>query len=415
MAILKDYIYNPRNPYPAYAWLRSQSRPYFYRREQSWLVSRYEQVAFVLRDSRFSKQLPSEDRSPLSNTMLFQDPPNHRRLRDAVVQAFAERPMENIQKSIRIVADRLIDQVEANSQMDFIQQFAGPLPVAIIADMLGVDSGDIKSIQEWTEALVRAGVPGESNADLLHAGAKAVTSMGHFFADLINDSCSLSKENLLSSLIRPISALPHGKLSEDELIGTCMLLMIAGHETTINLLGNGLYLLLTHPEQLALLRSDDSLIANAIEEVLRFESPVQRGTYRCTKEAVEVGEVLIPAGSIVVALIGAANRDPVIFENPDTFNILRNPNPHLGFGQGIHFCLGASIARQEALIALTRLLHRLPNINLLIQKQQSISKRRRLFNILSGRSLSLFSQGTFIPSWSHNPIVRGLTSLPITW
>jgi cytochrome P450 len=239
--------------------------------------------------------------------------------------------------------------------------------------------------------------------------------MGQFFSDLITDSFSLARNNLLSALVRPEAELPHGPLTDSELAATCMLLMIAGHETTVNLLGNGLYLLLSHPEQLSLLRDNDSLMSNAIEEILRFESPVQRGTYRCTKESVEVGGILIPAGSTVTALIGSANRDPEIFDNPDTFDILRNPNPHLGFGQGIHFCLGASLARQEASIAFTRLLARLPNLRLQDHQRLHISKRRRLFNTFAGRLPNLFAQSPCVDRWGDNTIVRGLTSLPIVW
>ena len=407
------YAYHHQNPYPAYAWLRSQSGPYFHQPEDTWLVSCYEQVSFVLRDSRFSKQLPSDDRSPLSSTMLFQDPPNHRRLRDAVSIAFSAQGPLDVQSMISCASDHLLDRIATESSIDFIQDFASPLPIAIITALLGIEADIIDHIHQWTNALLRAGVPGENNLEILRAGAEAVQAMGEFFSTLIKDSSSLTKSKLLSALIRPEEDLPHGPLTDSELIGTCMLLMIAGHETTVNLLGNGLYLLLTHPDQLALLRDDSTLMPNAIEEILRFESPVQRGTYRCAKEAVEVGNVLIPAGAMVAAMIGAANRDPDVFEDPEVFNILRTPNPHLGFGQGIHYCLGASIARQEAAIALQRLFARFPNICLVQPQQSQISRRRRLLNTLTRRSPGLFAKTPSYPCWERNTIVRGLTSLPI--
>lgn len=242
--------------------------------------------------------------------------------------------------------------------------------------------------------MVRAGVPGENNLEILRAAAEATQAMGQFFSILIKDSSSFAKSNLLSDLIRPEGDLPHGPLTDSELIGTCMLLMIAGHETTVNLLGNGLYLLLAHPDQLAFLRDDGSLIPSAIEEILRFYSPAQRGTYRCAKEPVEVGNIVIPAGAMVAAMIGAANHDPDVFENPEVFNILRNPNPNLGFGKGINYCFGASIARQEAAIRLQRLFERLPNIFLVQRQQSRIPRRRRPFNTLTRRSPGLFKKNS---------------------
>lgn len=411
----REFTFLPQNPYLGYSWLRSQPNPYFHESEQTWLVSRYEQVAFVLRDPRFSKELPAEDQSPLSSTMLFQDPPNHRRLRDVVVQAFTALSSQNIQHAISIAAERLINQLENQSSMDFIKQFASPFPIAIMADLLGIEPEFNQRIHDWTEALVKAGVPGENNPEVLMAGSKSVQEMGQFFSIHVADHSSMKKDNLMSALKQPSCSLPHGRLSHSELAGTCMLLMIAGHETTVNLLGNGLYLLLTHSEQLLRLREDPTLMPDAIEEVLRYESPVQRGTYRCTKEPVKVGEVIIPAGANVTALIGAANRDPAIFNDPESFLITRKPNPHLGFGQGIHFCLGASLAREEASIAFRQLFSRLSNLRLKDMPKSKTSKRQRLFNALTGRLPNLFAQAALVPRWDSNTIVRGLKSLPIEW
>lgn len=409
------FVYHQQNPYPAYAWLRSRTGPYFHEPEQTWLVSRYDQVAFVLRDSRFSKELPKEDQSPLSNTMLFQDPPNHRRLRDAVAQAFAAQSPKRLQNAIYSAADGLIDRIESQSSVDFIQQYASPLPIAVMAEMLGITSDFFQRIHDWTEALVRAGVPGEKNPKVLLAGSEAVQAMGQFFSSLTTENSSVENNNLLSALVHPTVDLPHGPLTNSELAGTCMLLMIAGHETTVNLLGNCLYLLLSHPAQLSYIEADPGMLLNAIEETLRFESPVQRGTYRCTKEPVRIGDVMIPACSNVTALIGAANRDPDIFDHPDTFDITRKSIPHLGFGQGVHFCLGASLAREEASIALTRLFMRLPSLRLQEHAPCQLSRRRRVFNTITGRLPNLFAQKRFQPCWDPNTIVRGLTSLPVEW
>jgi len=401
------------DPYPAYAWLRSQPGPFFYESEQTWLVSRYEHVAFVLRDSRFSKQLPADDRSPLASTMLFQDPPNHRRLRETVASAFTPQRIANLTATITRVADRLIDNFEDRKEIDFIRDFANPLPVALIADMLGVSSESTHLIHAWTDSIVKAGVPSVTDINVLQAGGEAIAAMAGFFSDLVADQRSFPSDTLLADLLKSDIDPSYGRLTDQEIVGTCMLLMIAGHETTVNLLGNGLYLLLTHPEQMSLIKQNPSLINTAIEEILRFESPVQRGTYRCAKETVELGGSLITAGTVVGALIGSANRDENIFQNASKFDIKRDPNPHLGFGQGTHFCLGSSLAREEAAIAFNRLFKRLPNIQLQLSSQRRPSLPRRILaRIKHAYTQPKVNKQNSI--WISNTIVRGLNSLPVT-
>lgn len=392
------------DPYPVYAGLQSLPGPTFHEPERTWLVSRYEQVALVLKDPRFSKELPATDRSPLSATMLFRDPPEHRRLRGAVAAAFTPQRIRGLTAHIEKVADRLIDSFEDRRRIDFIADFATPFPVAVISEMLGVSEADGAPMCRWTAALVAAGAPGVTDPDVLRAGGEAVAAMAGFFTGRIRDERADPGDTLLSALI---AGQGDDGLDDGELLGTCMLLMIAGHETTVNLLGNGLHLLLSHPDQLESLKREPSLMASAIEEMLRFESPVQRGTYRRTLEAVGIGGTTIPAGALVGALIGAANRDPEVFASPDRFDIRRRPNPHLAFGNGIHYCIGAELARLEAAIAFRRLLERAPNLRPSVTRPA----RRRWWDRLFGRSRPEIPRSPWIPS----TIVRGLTSLLVEW
>ena len=398
------------DPYPTYARLREQPGPAFFEPEQTWLVSRYEQVAVVLKDARFSKQLPPTDRSPLSRTMLFQDPPRHRRLRESVAVAFTPQRIRQLTDHIGVVADRLIDGFERRGRVDFIADFAMPLPVSLIAEMLGVPTDAASRMCQWTEALVRAGAPGVTDQGVLQAGGAAIAAMAAFFSDRITDERRRPGETLLAGLLE--ADVEGGRLDDEELLGTCMLLMIAGHETTVNLLGNGLHLLLTHPDQRDLLQRQPELMPSAVEEMLRFESPVQRGTHRRTTEPVELGGTTIPTGSLVGALIGAANRDPEVFPEPDRLDIRRTPNPHLAFGNGVHYCLGATLAREEAAIGLSRLFARLPGVRLAPAAAVQANKRDWLRAWWRSPAPTDSTAG---PLWKPNPIVRGLVALPIAW
>lgn len=395
--VIDDAFY--ADPYPAYVRLRSSPGPTFHEPEQTWLVSRYDQVAVVLKNPRFSKELPPTDRSPLSATMLFRDPPAHRRLRDAVAAAFTPQRVRSLAAHIEKVADRLIDSFESCRRIDFIADFATPLPVALIAEMLGVAESDGPRMCAWTAALVAAGAAGVTDPEVLRAGAEAVAAMATFFAERLRDERANPGDTLLASLL---AAEGDAKLTDEELLGTCMLLMIAGHETTVNLLGNGLHLLFAHPEQMEVLKREPAVMPSAVEEMLRFESPVQRGTYRRTTEPIEIGGTTIPAGALVGALIGAANRDPDVFPDSDRFDIRRTPNPHLAFGHGIHYCIGAELARQEAGIAFTRLFARLPHL------RPGKAAPGRWWAAWRGRQKAS-------PRWIPSTVVRGLRELPIEW
>lgn len=393
------------DPYPTYARLRERPGPTHSEAERTWLVARHDQATIVLKDPRFSKALPPEDPSPLSNSMLFRDPPDHRRLREAVGGAFTPRRIRSLTERIAAVADRLIDSFAGRRRIDFITEFAMPLPVSLIAGMLGVPDGHAQRMCDWTRALVRAGSSVGNDPALMTEAGAAVAAMSAFFAERVADERARPGDTLLAELI---AATPGGRpLGPEELLGTCLLLMIAGHETTVNLLGNGLWLLLTHPGQLEPLRREPGLMASAIEEMLRYESPVQRGTYRRTIEPVEIGGTVIPAGERVAALIGAANRDPAVFADPELFDIRRNPNPHLAFGHGIHYCLGAALARDEAAIAFSKLFTRLPGLRLATEPPAGPAWLRWLRGPQAGKPAT--------PSWIPSTMVRGMHALPVEW
>jgi cytochrome P450 len=266
------------------------------------------------------------------------------------------------------------------TEVDFMAEFALPLPVMIIAELLGIPMQDQLTFREWSNQVILGGA---SSTDEANPQRDALNSLSNYFSDLIKERRTNPKTDLISDLIQVRDA--QSRLSEQELIGTCILLLIAGHETTANLLGNGLLTLLRHPDQFALLKEHPEYLPTAIEEMLRMESPLQQATFRVAGETFQMGEVTFEKGQQLTALIGAANRDPKYFQNPDAFDITRNPNKHIAFGFGIHFCLGASLARTEGLIGFSKVIAQLPNLKL---KDESLQ-------------------------WNPNACLRGLSSLRI--
>jgi cytochrome P450 len=269
--------------------------------------------------------------------------------------------------------------------MEFMSDFALPLPVIVIAELLGVPPEDQSTFHAWSNKFITSIDAVRASEDSRKESQQAVASLAGYFADLIRLRREQPRGDLISALIQARDS--QDRLSEDELIAMCMLLLIAGHETTVNLLGNGLLTLLNHPEQLFRLKGDPGLLPSAIEEMLRFESPVQRATFRITKEAIEIGGTTIEKNQQISAVIGAANRDPDQFLHAEEFDIARQPNRHLAFGLGIHFCLGAPLARTEARIGFERLLEQFPDLHLASET----------------------------PRWNPNTFFRGLTILPVVF
>lgn len=374
------------DPYPFYRHLR-ETDPVHLSALGLWILTRYEDCVTSLRDPRFgrdgfeailSAQYGEESETGrLPRSMLFRDPPDHTRLRSLVNRAFTPRVIEGMRGQIQAVVDRLLDHAEAQGRIDVIADLAYPLPVTVICDMLGVPVGDHEQIKEWSSDIIRSldaiGVP--SDPSIVERGRIGRRGIADYFRALLPERRRRPRADLLSALI---AAEEQGdRLTEGELLATCVLLFIAGHETTVNLIGNGTLALLKHPEQLRRLREDPALIGSAIEELLRYDGPVQR-TARIPSEDITIGGRTIPKGEMVMPFLGAANRDPAQFPDPDRLDITRADNRHIAFGMGIHFCLGAPLARMEGQIAINTLLRRLPKLALAGQRpehRQSLTLR----------------------------------------
>jgi cytochrome P450 len=321
----------------------------------------------------------------LSKWVSQVNPPDHTRLRRLVSIAFTPRVVETMRPRIQAVADALIDNVEAHGRMDLIRDFAYPLPATIISEMLGVPSEDQDQFRRWSDDIMTfVGASGLTLSQIAEKANQSLHELTDYFEDVIRECRAQPREDLISALVAAKEL--EDSLSAQELVAMCSQLLVAGHETTTQLIGNGIWVLLQHPDEALKLREDPDLITSAIEEVLRFEGPSQRQT-RLACEDIELGGRLISKGSAVLMMLGAANRDPEEFPDPDQFDVCRKPNRHVGFSSGIHFCLGAPLARLEGAIAITTLLRRLPALRLVTQDIQ----------------------------WLENMSLRGIKSLPVAY
>jgi cytochrome P450 PksS len=365
------------NPFPFYARLRAESpvhRVTLPNRQIEWLVSRYDDVVAVLKDERFVKdkyaaltpgQLAREPWMPaffrpLSRNMLDLDPPDHTRLRALVQKAFTPRIVEEMRPRIQNLTDRLLDDARRRRRIDLIRDFAQPIPTTVIAEMLGVPVEDRHKFQRWSRVLVTTVPTGLGTLRMI----PPVWSFLRYMRRLLRAKRAEPRDDLFSDLTRVEDA--GERLGEDELLAMSLLLLVAGHETTVNLIGNGTLALLEHPDQLQRLRGDPALIRPAVEELLRFTSPVETATERYPREEVTVAGVTIPRGSLVRACLASANRDERYFPHPDTLDITREPNKHLAFGLGAHYCVGATLARLEGQIAIGTLLQRAKELRLAV-------------------------------------------------
>ncbi len=387
------------DPYPTYARLRSSAPVYRAALPDGrgvWLITRYEDVLAVLKDHRFVKdwrgaltpeqlaQVPPipEVMKPLSQNMLDTDPPDHERLRALVSKAFTPRLIERLRPRVQAISDGLLDAVQDRGEMDLIDDYAFPLPITVIAELLGVPAEDRNNFREWSDAAVSGNASQEYMEEILIPHMQAFTD---YLRALFEEKRANPGDDLVSALVRAEEA--GDRLSEDELLGMVFLLLVAGHETTVNLIGNGALALLQHPDQLRKLKEDPSLIKPAVEELLRYDGPVETSTERFAREDVEIGGQVIPRGEMVLVVLAAADHDPQRFSDPDELDITRTDNRHLAFGKGIHHCLGAPLARMEGQIAISTLLRRMPNLR------------------LKGSPESL--------SWRPGMILRGLRGLPV--
>ena len=397
-------LYGPEfrsDPYGIFARMREHDpvfrQPGIDGETMIWFVTRHEDAAAMLldderfvRDQRLAlteEELAEHPLPPafelIDNHMLNRDGDDHRRLRRLVTKAFTPKMVEQLRPRIQAIADELLDGVEARGEMDLSAEYAFPLPITVIAELLGVPSTDHARFQEWSDAII---TPALDDEDLERFSAH----MGHFVAyltDFFARRRADPRDDLVSALLAARDE--EDALSEAELFGTVVLLIVAGHETTVGLIGNAVISLLAHPDQLERLRADSSLLPGAIEEVLRYEGPVERTLNRWAATDVELGGQKIRRGELVIAVLNAADRDPERFPEPDRLDVCRADTKHLAFGRGSHYCLGAPLARLETEIALETLFRRLPGLRLAVEPDEL--------------------------EWRAAPTFRRVAALPVVW
>lgn len=343
------------DPYPYYRALRESDPVHFDDARGSWILTRYHDVATMFRDDT---GLSAEQ--GIATSMLVTDPPAHTRLRTLVAKAFTARTVQQLAPRIQSIVDELLDAVAERGEMESVSEFAYPLPITVIAEMLGVEPERRDFFREASTKIAVALGPITDSQVALKANDGRLQLFG-YFEELIRKRRAEPRDDLISALIQ---AEDRGDfLGHGELLAMLLLLLVGGHETTVNLIANGLLALLRNPHQLELLRREEGNEKRAVEELMRYDAPVQYSG-RVAKEDFELGGKMIRAGQGVRMIVAAANRDPDVFDDPDTLDIRRDPCPHLAFGAGIHFCLGAQLARLEGQIALSTIVRRFPKLRL---------------------------------------------------
>jgi pimeloyl-[acyl-carrier protein] synthase len=361
------------NPYPLYERLRTEDPVHWDSFLHAWVVTRYPDVIRVLHHFSANRtptpeQLSSMHLSALNpiakvmvRQMLFMDPPDHTRLRALASAAFTPRRVERLRSHIQEIADRLIDGFMAKRRIDLVADFAAPLPAIVTAEMLGVPIVDHEKLKDWSADFAEMLGNFQHNPDRFPRVLRSVESMGAYFREAINEQRERPRDGLIHAMMT--AEVDGSKLDEEEIIANLIVTMVGGQETTTNLIGNGMLTLLRNRDQMEQLRSDASIINPAVEELLRYESPSQH-TARLAPEDLEMGGKQIRKRQAVIAVMGAANRDPERFPDPDRLDLTRQDNRHVAFGWAAHFCFGAPLARIEGQIAFETLLRRLPNLAL---------------------------------------------------
>jgi len=388
------------DPYPQYRKLLEHDPVHRTRLAGGWVLTRYADISRALADSRFmadERKLPDFEKirqrrikaanlpdQPATQTMLRLDPPDHTRLRSLVNKAFTPRAVEKLRPRVVEIVDELLDAVAGKGSMDIMETLAYPLPVIVIAELLGVPPEDRDLLKRWSDAIVLSLNPTDGGVEAARKSYYAGQDMLAYIETIAEERRREPRDDLLSALL---SAEEEGdRLTIEEVYSTTLLTLVAGHETTTNLIGNGMLALFRNPEQMELLRDDPSLAQRAVEELLRYDSPVQM-TGRFVQEEVALDGHTAQPNQQVIMLLGAANHDPAQFTNPEKLDITRDEGSPLSFGHGIHFCLGAPLARLEGQIAIPSLLQRFPDLKLATDKVE----------------------------WNGALILRGLKALPVTF
>jgi cytochrome P450 len=363
-----------RDPYPFYRALQTKHPVYFSPVLRGWILSRYADVVDVLQDSRFSvdrqqsklfqRLKPFDSLRPdfteaITRSLLMVDPPDHTRLRRLVNKAFTPRVVENLRPRIQVIVDELLDRVEKQGEMDLIRDLAYPLPVIVISEMLGIAAADHAKFKEWSDALTALVDPMQAENGMGPA-QEAYVQLSAYLRRVFEERRREPRQDLISALV---SVEEQGdSLSDAEMLSLSALILGAGHETTTNLLGSSVLALLRNPSERRRLQDDPSMIVPAVEEFLRYDSPVQV-TDRVATQDCEIAGQMVRKGVLVGLILAAANRDPARFVDPDRLDLGRQDNHHIAFGHGVHFCLGAALARTEAQIAVSTLLRRFPDFD----------------------------------------------------
>ena len=385
------------DPYDTYARMRRDDPVYHDPATGIWFLTRYQDLLTLTKDRRFSSERVSQLFTGVSpeldgqvevvgrfftDWLIFVDPPQHTRLRRLTARAFSTKSVAALRDYIQTVVDTALDRVADTGRADLMADVGIPVPAQVIAHMLGVAPADIPQFKSWTADVLRVPALVGDSEENVRIAYRAVGNLEEYFRELIAQRRQTPTDDLLGMLV---SADEDGQiLTEQELVSTCALLLVAGHETTTNLIGNGMIALLRHPAELARLRADPELIESAVDEFLRYDGPVA-GVARLAREDIDIGGQVIPAGHVAMGMVGAANRDPAVFDDPDRLDIGRGDGRHVGFGQGRHLCPGAALARLEARIALGGILARFPQLELATDELD----------------------------WSKSLATRGVTSLPV--
>lgn len=380
------------NPYKEFERIRTEDPIHLVTlpgHRQGWLITRYEDAERALRDQRFVKdaskalspehfarQFPwlrdQDQGEDHENTRIFgrgllnADPPDHTRLRALVNIAFTPRMIERWSERIQEITNALLDAVQARGEMDLVNDFAFPLPMTVITEMLGIPQEDRTKFRQWSNVIIE----GAGNPKEIQNRIEQIRAYRNYLYELINRKRKQPADDLLSHLIETEEV--GDKLTEEELVAMVSLLLIAGHETTVNLISNGTLALLQHPDQKEKLQNDPSLIKSAIEEFLRYHGPLMTATQRWASEDIEFGGKQIQRGDYIVVVLASANHDHQEFEHAEVLDVTRKENAHLAFGKGIHYCLGAPLARLEGQIAIRTLLQRLPNLRLAVAEEDLV-------------------------------------------